>query len=76
MSYSSHMQDKHPHVSMEEYLEVFIDFRRNLLNLMAVQKLKKNFEIFFWTLTNYKIFVNCQSQYWQNPVAFYWNFLF
>ena len=61
MSYWSPMHDKHPHSLMENYLSVFIDFRWNLMNLMAVKNLKITFRKFYWTLTNLKIFVNCYS---------------
>ena len=33
--------DKLPHTPIEAYLSVFIDFRRNLLNLTAVKNKKK-----------------------------------
>ena len=37
------MHEKHPHTPNEEYLSVVIDFCWNLMNLMAVKKLKNNF---------------------------------
>ena len=48
MSYWSPMHDKRSFTPIEAYLSVFIDFRWNLLNLMAVKSLKNNFsKIFF-----------------------------
>ena len=50
------MHDKRPYTPIGVSFRVFKDFRRNLLNLMAVKIFKIIFHKFSWTLTNLNCF--------------------